>query len=191
MKALAGLVLCAWPLLAAGGEMGGIATLYARDPVACSFSFGEGIYGQVVQDGVVKNRQSDIDFGRYGADQFSAGVEGGRLGAIVDLGTAVDLQRQYSYPETVGNPQGFSSLRFTAGKLMVGTNYNTGAVQPLKEADLLASTKVMAQVPVLPGHIYLVRIVDRHDPAFERIAKLLVLEHQPGSSVTFRWELLK
>jgi hypothetical protein len=192
MKAWAGLLmLCTWPLLAAAGEVGGITTLYALDPVACSFSFGEGSYGQVVQDGVVKNRQSDIDFGRYGTDQFSAGIEGGRLGAIVDLGTAVDLQRRYSYPETVGNPQGFSSLRISGGKLVVGTDYKTGIVQPLKEADLLATTKGLAQVPVLPGHIYVVRIVDRHDPTFERMAKVLVLQHQPGSSVTFRWELLK
>ena len=70
----------------------------------------------------------------------------------------------------------------------VGT---TRTVEPLKEADLLAATKVRAQAPVVPGHIYLVRVVDRQDATFERIAKLLVLDHQPGSSVTFRWELLK
>jgi hypothetical protein len=191
MMIWAGLVLFAWPLLAPAGEVGGITTLYALDPVACSFSFGDGIYGQVVQDGVVKNRQSDIDFGRYGSDQFSAGLEGGRLGAIVDLGTAVDLQRRYSYPETVGNPQGFSSLRVSGGKLVVGMDYRTPTARPLKEAELLTTTKRLAQVPVLPGHIYLVRLVDRHDPTFERIAKLLVLEHRPGSSVTFRWALLK
>jgi hypothetical protein len=188
MKAWAGLVLCAWPLLVAAGDMGGIATLYTRDPIACSFAFGDGLYGQVMQDGIVKNRQSDIDFGRYATDQFSAGIEGGRLGAIVDLGTALELQRRYGYPETVGNPQGFSSLRISRGKVVVGT---TRTVEPLKEADLLAATKVRAQAPVVPGHIYLVRVVDRQDATFERIAKLLVLDHQPGSSVTFRWELLK
>src|SRR5215216_6133826 len=121
MKAWAGLVLCAWPLLAAAGDTGGITTLYTRDPIACSFAFAHGLYGQVVQDGVVKNRQSDIDFGRYASDQFSAGIEGGRLGAIIDLGTALELQRRYGHMETVGNPQGFSSLRISNGKVVLGT----------------------------------------------------------------------
>ncbi len=191
MKAWAGLMLCAWPLLASAAETGGIATLYTRDPIACSFAFGDGLYGQVVENGVVKNRQSDIDFGRYATDQFSAGVEGGRLGAIVDVGTALELQRRYRYSETVGSPQGFSSLRIAGGKVVVSTNYKTGTIEPLKEADLLVATKARAQAAVVPGHIYLIRIVDRHDPGFERIAKLLVLDHRPGSSVTFRWELLK
>ena len=191
MKKWAALVLCVWPVLAAASDTGGIATLYTRDPIACSFAFGDGLYGQVVQDGVVKNRQSDIDFGRYAPDQFSAGIEGGRLGAIVDLGSGLDLQRRYGNLETVGNPQGFTSVRLSQGKIVVGTNYKTGSVEPLKEAELLAAAKVRAQAPVVPGHIYLIRIVDRQDAAFERIAKLLVLDHQPGSSVTFRWELLK
>ena len=88
-------------------------------------------------------------------------------------------------------PQGFSSLRMAGGRIVIGTSYNNGAVQPLKEAELLAATKSTAQRMVIRGHIYLVRITDRQEQAFERIAKFLVLDHQPGVSATLRWDLLK
>jgi len=183
--------LCMLLPITAMAQTGGIVTLYALDPVASAFSFGTGVYGHVVRDGVARNRESDIDFGQYGVDQFSVGVEGSRLGAIVDLGTVAELQGRYGYPETVGMPQGFSSLRMAGGKIVIGANYRTGAVQPLKEAELLAATKATAQKAVIRGHIYLVRITDPQNTAFERIAKFLVLDHQPGASATLRWDLLK
>jgi hypothetical protein len=45
-------------------------------------------------------------------------------------------------------------------------------------------------VPIKVGHIYLIRITDRHDRSFERLAKLKVVSYVPGESVTIRWQVL-
>ena len=184
-------LLCAFAVTATASDARGIVTLYALDPLASTFSFGDGDFGHVIQDGIAKNRNSDIDFGQYNPDKFSVGIEGERLGAIVDLGTAAGLQRRYGYRETVGNPQGFSSLRLVEGKLVIVKDPNAGTVQPLLEAASLSATKSMSQSSVVRGHIYLVRITDPRNQGFERIAKLLVLDYQPHTLVTFRWETLK
>jgi hypothetical protein len=168
---------------------GGITTLYVLDPLACSVSLADGEYGHVIQDHMVRNRNSDIDFGSYAAGQFAVGIEGGRMGAIVDLGTSRELQRRYEYSDTVGFPQGFASLQLKDGRLVILKDRD--AHQPVKEAELLMAVKSGALAPVSSGHVYLVRIVDRHDASFERIAKLVVLETRPEESVTFRWERLK
>ena len=179
----------AYPGPPSGTRAGGITTLYAYDPLASSLSFGDGEYGHVFHDNELKNRNSDIDFGSYGAGELSVGIEGGRVGAIVDLGTGRDLQQRYQYSDTVGAHQGFASLRLENGQLVIRKGQNER--QPVKEAELLSTPKSVARAPVASGHIYIVRIVDTHDASFERMAKLVVLESRVNESVTFRWERLK
>ena len=92
-------VLCVLLPVTATGQTGGIVTLYALDPVGSTFSFRTGVYGHVVSNGVATNRESDIDFGQYGVDQFSVGVEGARLepsliwGAPLSFRAATAIQR--------------------------------------------------------------------------------------------------
>src|ERR1700704_4764983 len=80
---------------------GGVITLYALDPLAQSFCFRDAGDGHMFQEHEVRNRCSDINFNSYYAEQFAVGIEGGRVGAIVDLGTADDLKKKYGYEETV------------------------------------------------------------------------------------------
>jgi hypothetical protein len=69
---------------------GGIATMYALDPLSQTFCFKDGAEGAVFQDNQVKNRCSDINFTYYPGN-FTVGIEGARLGTIVDLETCLSL----------------------------------------------------------------------------------------------------
>jgi hypothetical protein len=174
--------------------IGGIATLYALDPLAHTFSFGDGREGGVFYQNEIRNRASDIDFGNYNDGAFSVGVEGGRIGVIIDLGTPEELKRRYGYGETVGNGQGFASLRAAGGKIFIFKDRQerqTHSEQELNEAaPLFAGGKSSASAPVKLGHIYLVRLTDTYDKTFERIVKLVVISYAPGESATFRWQVL-
>ncbi|HEY3038736.1 MAG TPA: hypothetical protein VGJ66_08365 [Pyrinomonadaceae bacterium] len=169
-----------------------IATLYARDPLAQSFCFRDGNYGRVFQDGATRNRCSDIDFSGYKPDNFCVGVEGGRQGIIVDLGTPDNLQQKYGYEETVGKGQGFASIRVRDGKVFVLHELRSQKLQELRETALLfqAPSTSLSSVPVRLGHIYLMRLTDSNDQGFELIVKLLVIAHTPDESVTIRWQVL-
>ena len=170
---------------------GGVATLYALDPLAQSFCFRDASAGLIFQQHAVKNRCSDVNYNSYYADQFAVGVEGGRVGVIVDLGTAADLKNEYGYQETVGNGQGFASIHFEDGKLVILRDRRARVMQEMKETQqLFAPPKSGANAPVKLGHIYLARITDSHDSRFQLLVKLLVISHTPGEAVTFRWQSL-
>lgn len=175
---------------------GGVATLYANDPLAGSLCLLDGKEGKVFQQGEVRNRCSDIDFNSYAANHFAVGIEGGRIGRIIDLGTSEQLQRSYGYQETVGRGQGFASINFDGTKSLlikgVQTQPRTSAPnQELKESALLFRIgKPSATAAIKNGHIYVVRLTDTNDQKFQLIAKIIVLSFVPGESVTIRWQVL-
>lgn len=169
----------------------GITTLYALDPLARTFCFGDGREGGVFQQNEARNRCSDIDFNNYNEGALTVGIEGGRIGAIVDLGSAADLQKRYGFGETVGKGQGFASLRAENGKVFVLKDRRTHSEQVLAESALLfAEPKSGASAAVKPGSIYLLSLVDRNDKSFERIVKILVIAYTPNESVTIRWQIM-
>src|SRR5882672_3772443 len=170
---------------------GGVATLYALDPLAQSFCFRDGGVGHVFQQNEVRNRCSDINYHSYYAEQFAVGIEGARVGAIVDLGTTEDLKKEYGYEETVGAGQGFASVHFENGKLVILKDRHSREMQDLKESEqIFAQPSPTAKAAVKVGHIYLARITDRRDANAQVLVKLLVISHVPGESVTFRWQSL-
>lgn len=169
----------------------GLVTLYQRDPIAGKVSLATGAYGGVFQDHQVKNHQSDLDFGHYHANEFSVGIEGGRIGAIVDLGTPEALQQAYGYGESVGGGQGFASIRMEKGQLVILADFNKQTTQPLRNTSgLFGTLQSGAHAPIYDNHVYVVRIRDSHDPQFERLAKFLVVRYEPGVSVTLRWQAI-
>ena len=190
---LALLVLSVWQNTPAqnGIPPAGIATMFALDPLTQSFCFKDGGPGGSIQKGKVFNRCSDLNFNGYSADGFSVGVEGGRQGVILDLGTPQDLKLAHGYTETVGNGQGFASLNVKSGKVMIVKDYREGTRQELKNsAKLFETPKSSASSAVKLGHIYLIRITDRNDPSYEMLAKIMVIAHVPSESVTIRWYVL-
>ncbi|MBS1793601.1 MAG: hypothetical protein JSS81_07095 [Acidobacteria bacterium] len=171
--------------------IGGIATLYALDPLAHTFCFADGREGYMFQQNEVRNRCSDLDYNAYNAGGLTVGNEGARTGAIVDLGGAAELARRYGYTETVGGGQGFASLRAADGKIFIVKDRAGRTEQEIAESALLfAGGKSGAKAAVQTGHLYLLRITDKYDKSFERLVKLIVLAHAPGESVTFRWQNL-
>lgn len=183
----------ALPTTAEGSDLagGGIVTLYALDPIAARLNLRDGDHGGVFDAHMAKNRGSDLDFAQYRAGEFTVGIEGSRTGVIVDLGTAIDLRQRYGYEETVGNGQGFASLRVVGREVVILRDYARQTTQTVAESEQLFGAAVPgAHAPVKLGHVYLVRIADARDPRHETLAKLLVLEYRPGESVTLRWQLL-
>lgn len=170
---------------------GGIATLYALDPLAGSLCLADGRDGRVFQQNETRNRCSDVDFGSYSADGLAVAVEGARRGRIIDLGDAAELESRYGFRDSVGKTQGFASLHAEGGKVFVLKSSRPQKFQELKEsADLFAEGKATASAPVKVGHIYLIRITDGRDKGFQRLAKVKVISYVPGESVTIRWQPL-
>jgi hypothetical protein len=168
-----------------------ITTLYANDPIAHSLCFADGKEGGVFQDGEPRNRCSHIEFDAYKIGNLSVGIQGGDVGHIIDLGTDDQLSKQYGYQQTVGKGQGFASIEFRDGKLVIVKDRRAGTRQELIEGShLFEASRGMSSAEAKPGHIYLVRISDSHNKDFQILVKLLVLTASPGESVTFRWELL-
>lgn len=172
-------------------DVDGLATLHALDPLSSALCLKDGRPGRGFQDNEVRNRCSDIDFNSYNTGAFTVGIEGARLGNIIDLGTAEDLKKKYGYQETLGQGQGFASLRMEGSRLVILKDRRTGTVQELEEArELLEASRKGAAAAVRLGHIYLMRLTDGHDKTFNLIAKLIVVDYRPNESVTIRWQLL-
>ena len=168
-----------------------ISTLYSNDPIAHSLCFADGGEGGTIQNGGVFNRCSHIDFDNYQAGGLSVAIEGGEIGRIIDLGTPDDLSKQYGYQETVGKGQGFASIVFQEGKVLIlKKRYKETRQELVQAAQLFAPGISNASAEAKAGHIYLARITDRHNANFQILAKLLVLSVKPGESVTFRWATL-
>src|SRR5262252_3668213 len=139
---------------------GGIATLYAADPLLRTFCFADGGAGHVFQNHQLLNRCSDIAY-NYQPESLSVGMEGARLGTIVDLGSPTELAQRYDYGDGWVKGQGYASLRVQDGKVLVAKGRDSQAVQPLKESSLLFKEgKSTASAPVKLGNVYLARITD-------------------------------
>ena len=171
-------------------KMPDVATLYALDPIAHTLCFRDGLEGHVIQANQIYNRCSDLDFNWYSSDSLTVGIEGGRLGNIIDLGTADELTQKYgNFERGVSAGEVFVSLHIENENVVIFKDRKT--VQPLKESsELLCDGKVAAAAPVKLGHIYLVRISDRNDKSFQLFAKVLVVAHAPSESVAIRWQVL-
>lgn len=171
----------------------GIVTLYAKDPLAQTFCFKDGKYGKVIQENEVRNRCSDIGFDLYVNNSFSVGIEGGREGRIISLGTSDELQQKYKYPETVGKGQGFASIQVQDGKFLIlkeRKNRELNKLQELSEANQLLQIKSSDDVGVQPGNLYILRLKDSYEKNFERIVKFIVTDYQPDRFVTIRWQVI-
>lgn len=171
---------------------GGIATLYALDPLARAFCFHDGREGLMIRNNQVKNRCADLHFNPAAGGFQVNRIEINRVGSIIDIGTADDLRSRYGQDEKLG--VGFASLRFHGEKIAVfvaNEDRPQEKVEFLKEASALFSDAGAPNAaPVALGHIYVLRIADTTDSRFQRVVKLMVIAHTPGESVTVRWETL-
>lgn len=166
-------------------------TLYQHDFLRRTVSLASGEYGMALQDHQVKNLDSELDFGGYYPDMLLAGVQGGQVGRLLDLGTGDELAQRYGYQETVGGGQGFASIHFEGQQLVILQDYSAQTFQPFTEGARLyqAAPPASSQpIAVQVGHIYLVDIHDPNDPTYRRFAKLIVTAHVDDEQVTIAWE---
>jgi len=170
-------------------KRGGIFTMYALDPLARTLCFSDGKEGMAFTNTTWVNRCSDLSFA---GSNLVAGIEGDRLGAIVDLGTADELKSRNDFEDAQGGGTGFASLHLQGDKIMVlKQDLGKQEFQPLQEASKLfteAGSSVAA--PIKLGHIYLVRTADKKDKSTLQLVKLMVIAFRPEESVTLRWESL-
>lgn len=167
-----------------------LTTLYRHDPLRSAISLATGEDGRYFEGGYARNRNCDLDFGNNNADALTIGIETGRKGVLIDLGSTEALAKRFGYVEPTGGGQGYASIHYVGGRLVI-TRAVEGTFQPLPEGSQLLSGSVEgATARAALGHVYLARLVDSRDPAFELIAKLIVVGHVAGESVTVRWDVL-
>jgi len=170
-----------------------IGTLYRSDPIQDTFSFTFGTHGHQIENNVVTNVNSDMDYSNYDSGYLTVGIEGGRLGRIVDLGSQSALSAEYGYSETVGQGQGYASIQFasnTSEQLIIATSTQF-VMQNLTETSDLYSTPTSSysSYPYV-DHIYLIRITDTYDLNFEKVVKMLILAVN-YDYVVFRYDVLR
>ncbi len=171
---------------------GGIVTMYALDPLARALCFRDGREGLAFQNHRWSNRCSDLSFNLTVDGSFVTGIEGNRVAAIIDLGTADDLRERYGYEDASSGGEGFASLQLQGDKILILKEDNPQEqLQPLREGPaLFTDVGPSANAPVRLGHIYLLRIADKKDKSYQQIVKLMVIEYRLNESVTLRWALL-
>ena len=179
------------PTQSSASSNGRLSTLRFHDPISHSMKFELDEDGSIFQDNELKNADSDIDFGHYRRNSFTVGIknsiEDGSRGAILDLGSEKDLQREFGFYETLGGGQGFASLRLEGRNLFILKDYRARTTQVLGSIyRLLDDPAELSSAPVLLGHIYIVRLTDVDDPSYEKIVKFKVVEYTPEESVTIR-----
>jgi hypothetical protein len=152
----------------------GTADLFAKDPLRHDYDFVRAAYGSAMQNGQIVNVGSHIDFGNYTADGFTVGIQGGQVGAIVDLGD--DAQ--------VGGGLGYAGLALSGGSFNVPA---ANAVYMLTTADAGATSN---NAPVAQDHVYALRIIDHDTPGAELVVKLHVTGFTSGTEASFEWTRL-
>jgi hypothetical protein len=172
---------------------GGIATLYALDPLASSLCLHDGREGLMIRNFRVSKRCNDLVFNPDG-NRFVTGTDTSRVGAIVDVGTAEDLRAKYGQGEAAAAEIGFASIRLVGDQVAVFVQKEDKPqekVELLKEAQtLFSSASALASTPIVPGHIYILRNADIKETRYQLMVKLLVIAFTPNETVTVRWQRL-
>lgn len=170
---------------------GGIVTLYAFDPLFSTFCFHDGKEGRIIQDQEVKNRCSEIDYSNYNKGNLTVGIQGGEIGSIVDLGSIEEVQKKYNYQGTYFKFQSFASIKLKDDRLLILREREPRAFTEIGALDKIFSDGANSSTaPAQVGHIYLIKITDRHRPDYKFFVKLMVVSLKPEEFVTFRWALL-
>lgn len=165
----------------ATGNSSPVVELVAKDPLRRTYDFLRSAHGGILQDGEIKNAGSHIDFSSYNADALTVGIQGGEIGAIVDLGDDEAVATSIGTP---GGGQGF------AGLTLVNGAFNMEAANKLFELSATNTESTSDHAPVIVGHIYALRVIDTNSGKLDLVVKLLVTDFAPQERVSFRWAKL-
>jgi hypothetical protein len=151
----------------------GVVRLLQFDDLRQTFGFTTGDYGRVLQEGEVRNTNSQVAFvARDGVDFLWFGCQGGEWATAVDVGD----------PRT--NTAASSCYALTLAD----------ARSELAKAP--ANRGKSASLPVQIGHVYLLAIEDGPKawrlvaPGEDLVVMLRVVDHVAGRSLELRWQVL-
>ena len=143
------------------------------DDLRQTFGFTTGDFGRVLQEGEIRNFNSQVAFvARDGVDQLWFGCQGGEHATAVDVGD----------PRT--NTAASSCYAWTLAD----------ARSELAKAP--ANPNKSASLPVQIGHVYLVAIEDANQalrlvaPGEALVLMARVVDHVAGRSLELRWQVL-
>jgi len=171
----------------------GLVTLYRNDPVTHAISLATGDFGARVSGTDFVLGPAHLDFGNYHPDALTVALSEDDRGLILDLGHQSDLAEAYRFTEEVGGGVGYASIHLRDGDLVIRRHFPEHAFQTLVEGRPITTVfrgERLASAPVVPGHVYLVRINDRKARRPDLFVRILVVSHQAGDRVTLRWEPL-
>ncbi|MFN8825419.1 MAG: hypothetical protein ACK501_10655 [Planctomycetota bacterium] len=151
----------------------GVVRLLQFDDLRQTFGFTTGDYGRVLQEGEIRNFNSQVAFvARDGIDHLWFGSQGGEHATAVDVGDPrTDTAASSCYAWTLADAR--SEL-----------------------AKAPANPDKSASLPVQIGHVYLVSIEDpAHSlrllaPGEKLVVMVRVVDHVAGRSLELRWQVL-
>lgn len=150
----------------------GVVRLLRFDDLRRTFGFTTGSHGYCVQDGEIRNQNSQLSFGaRDGKDHLLFGAQGGERARAIDL----------------GDPRASTGSSTCYGLTLADARTKLLDVAPSPAA---------AALRVELGHVFLVQIDDavRADrfvtPGEPLVVVMRVVDHEPGRVVEVRWHLL-
>lgn len=158
---------------AGGAGVNHFLELFADDPLRRTADLENGVYGTVLQDGEVRNRNSQLDFGGYNEGEFTVGVQGSERGFIVDLGEDEALGATLS----AAAGSGFSALKLSAGGF---------AYAP---ADAVFDDATSDHAPVLQAHVYVIRL--SRDGEADLVWKAIVADVASPTRAALDWTRLR
>lgn len=153
----------------AGGKSSYFLELFADDPLRRTADLEHGVYGDVLQDGAIRNANSELDFGHYHEGEFTVGVQGSDRGFIVDLGE--DEALGAALP--TGGGSGFGALTLT------------GSTFGYALADTVFDDGTADHAPVVQAHVYVIRL--SRDGSADLVWKALAADLSSPTRVALHW----
>jgi hypothetical protein len=151
----------------------GVVRLLQFDDLRQTFGFTSGDYGRVLQEGEIRNTNSQVAFvARDGVDHLVFGCQGG------EHATAVD----------VGDPRNDTAASSCSALTLAD------ARRELAKAPAVRGSSTA--LPVQIGHVYLVAIEDANQalrlvaPGEALVLMARVVDHVAGRSLELRWQVL-
>lgn len=147
--------------------------LFADDPLRRTADLENGVYGSILQDGEIRNQNSQLDFGGYHDGEFTVGIQGSERGFIVDLGE--DEALGAALTATAGS--GFGALKLASSGF---------AYAP---ADAVFDDGTVDHAPVAQAHVYVIRLSRDGEP--DLVWKAIVADVASPNRAALDWTRLR
>lgn len=163
------------------------AELWANDPLRQTLDLTTGEFGRYVENGAIKNRNSQLGFGLPNPGLVEVGIQGRETGILLDLGPDAELAT------ALGTSSGFVGLaRRGDGGFTYGPA--NALFDHLAAIELGADGGDASRLVPAVGHVLVGAVVKRAGSAAAvdeaLFVKILVVDHDPDAFLSIRWTVL-